>query len=348
MVAATFDYHAPATLRDAVSLLNDNADAKVLAGGHSLIPMMKLRLSEPSVVIDLGRVDGLSYVNESGGALAIGAMTSYYDIINSDAVQQNAPVLAEAAGEVADPQVRNMGTIGGSLAHSDPAADLPAVMLALDAEVVASSRGALGRVSTRTISADDFFVDLFTTALEPNEILTEIRIPAQSRQLRRGLREDGQQGVALRDSRRGGVRDRRGRQRNSRADRRDRLRFERVARLRLRGPARGKLRRRRRDSQRSRQSGQRYRAQRGHPRIRRVPRASDQGLRPARHHSRRGASLRLDNRPLKQHQPQGAATVAPCFIEVGRPMNRWSPDSGFRPSPERRLGRMMGPTKADR
>jgi carbon-monoxide dehydrogenase medium subunit len=180
MVAATFDYHAPATLRDAVSLLNDNADAKVLAGGHSLIPMMKLRLSEPSAVIDLGRVEGLSYVNESGGGLAIGAMTSYYDIINSDAVQQNAPVLAEAAGEVADPQVRNMGTIGGSLAHSDPAADLPAVMLALGAEVVASSRGALGRVNTRTISADDFFLDLFTTALEPNEILTEIRIPAQA------------------------------------------------------------------------------------------------------------------------------------------------------------------------
>ena len=180
MVASTFDYHAPATLRDAVSLLNDNADAKVLAGGHSLIPMMKLRLSEPSVVIDLGRVDGLSYVSESDGGLAIGAMTSYYDIINSDAVQQHAPVVAEAAAMVADPQVRNMGTIGGSLAHSDPAADLPAVMLALGAEVVASSRGALGRVSTRTISADDFFVDLFTTALEPNEILTEIRIPAQA------------------------------------------------------------------------------------------------------------------------------------------------------------------------
>jgi carbon-monoxide dehydrogenase medium subunit len=180
MVAATFDYHAPSTLREAVSLLNDNADAKVLAGGHSLIPMMKLRLSEPSAVIDLGRVEGLSYVNESGGGLAIGAMTSYYDIINSDAVQQNVSVLAEAAGEVADPQVRNMGTIGGSLAHSDPAADLPAVMLALGAEVVASSRGALGRVNTRTISADDFFLDLFTTALEPNEILTEIRIPAQA------------------------------------------------------------------------------------------------------------------------------------------------------------------------
>ena len=179
MVASAFDYHAPSTLRDALSLLNDNADAKVLAGGHSLIPMMKLRLSEPSVVVDIGRIDGLSYINESGGGLAIGGTTSYYDIINSDAVQQNAPVLAEAAAIVADPQVRNMGTIGGSLAHSDPAADLPAVMLALGAEFEASSRGALGRVSTRTISADDFFVDLFTTALESNEILTEIRIPAQ-------------------------------------------------------------------------------------------------------------------------------------------------------------------------
>ncbi len=175
MVAATFDYHAPSSVEEALALLNDNADAKVLAGGHSLIPMMKLRLSEPSAVVDLGRVEGLSYVNESGGGLAIGAMTSYYDIINSDAVQQNAPVLAEAAGEVADPQVRNMGTIGGSLAHSDPAADLPAVMLALGAEMVATSSG-----GSRTISADDFFVDLFTTALDPNEILTEIRIPTQA------------------------------------------------------------------------------------------------------------------------------------------------------------------------
>ena len=180
MVAATFDYHAPSTLREAVSLLNDNADAKVLAGGHSLIPMMKLRLAEPDVIIDIGNVEGLSYVNESDGGLAIGAMTTYYDIITSEAVQQNAPVVGEAAGQVADPQVRNMGTIGGSLAHADPAADLPAVMLALGAEFVASSRGSLGRISTRTISADDFFVDLFTTALEPNEILTEIRIPAQA------------------------------------------------------------------------------------------------------------------------------------------------------------------------
>ena len=174
MVASAFDYHAPSTVEEALALLSDNADAKVLAGGHSLIPMMKLRLSEPSALVDIGRIDGLSYINESGGALAIGGTTSYVDIMNSDAVQQNAPVLAEAAAIVADPQVRNMGTIGGSLAHSDPAADLPAVMLALGAEMVATSSG-----GSRTISADDFFVDLFTTALEPNEILTEVRIPAQ-------------------------------------------------------------------------------------------------------------------------------------------------------------------------
>ncbi|MCE2457311.1 MAG: xanthine dehydrogenase family protein subunit M [Dehalococcoidia bacterium] len=174
MVASAFDYHAPSTVEEALALLNDDADAKVLAGGHSLIPMMKLRLSEPSALVDIGKISGLSYINESGGALAIGGTTSYYDIINSDAVQQNAPVIAEAAAIVADPQVRNMGTIGGSLAHADPAADLPAVMLALGAEIVATSAG-----GSRTISADDFFVDLFTTALEPNEILTEVRIPAQ-------------------------------------------------------------------------------------------------------------------------------------------------------------------------
>ena len=179
MVAATFDYHAPSTLREAVSLLNDNTDAKLLAGGHSLIPMMKLRLAEPDVVIDIANVEGLSYVREADGGLAIGAMTTYYDIINSDAVNQHAAVVAEAAALVADPQVRNMGTIGGSLAHADPAADLPAVMLALRAELVASSRGSLGRINTRSVSADDFFVDLFTTALRANEILTEIRIPAQ-------------------------------------------------------------------------------------------------------------------------------------------------------------------------
>jgi carbon-monoxide dehydrogenase medium subunit len=181
MVAAKFDYHAPSTVGEALSLLNSNRDdAKILAGGHSLIPMMKLRLSEPSIIIDLGKVEGLSYIREDRGGLAIGGMTTYYDIISSDAVQAHAPVLAEAAALVADPQVRNMGTIGGSLSHSDPAADLPAVLLALGAEIEASSQGRLGRVNRRSVSADDFFVDLFTTALESNEILTEIRIPAQA------------------------------------------------------------------------------------------------------------------------------------------------------------------------
>ena len=175
MVSATFDYHAPSTLEDALSLLGDNEDAKILAGGHSLIPMMKLRLAEPGALIDLGKVRDLSYVCETDdGGVAIGAMTTYYDVINSAAVQSRAPVVAEAAALVADPQVRNMGTIGGSVAHSDPAADLPAVMLAVGAEFAATSAN-----GSRTISADDFFVDLFTTALAPDEILTEIRIPAQ-------------------------------------------------------------------------------------------------------------------------------------------------------------------------
>ena len=174
MVAATFDYHAPSTLSEALALLGDNPNSKILAGGHSLIPMMKLRLADPDALIDLGGVEGLSYVRETAVGLAIGAMTTYYDVMTSGAVRANAPVIAEAAAQVADPQVRNMGTIGGSLSHADPAADLPAVMLALNAEFTASS--ATG--GARTVSADDFFIDLFTTALGAGEILTEIRIPA--------------------------------------------------------------------------------------------------------------------------------------------------------------------------
>ena len=174
MAAAAFDYHAPSTLPEALTLLGDNPNSKILAGGHSLIPMMKLRLAEPDALIDLGGVDGLSYVRETGGGgLAIGAMTTYYDVMTSGAVRANAPVIAEAAAQVADPQVRNMGTVGGSLSHADPAADLPAVMLALGAELAATSAG-----GDRVISADDFFVDLFTTALGAGEILTEIRVPA--------------------------------------------------------------------------------------------------------------------------------------------------------------------------
>ena len=174
MVTSSFDYYAPTSVADALALLDQHGDdAKLLAGGHSLIPLMKTRLAEPAVLIDLGKISTLSYINEQDGGLAIGAMTTYSEIAGSELVQSNAPVLAEASGQVADNQIRNRGTIGGSLSHSDPAGDLPAVALALGAQLTTSSSGA-----HRTIRADDFFVDLLTTALEPNEILSEIVIPA--------------------------------------------------------------------------------------------------------------------------------------------------------------------------
>jgi carbon-monoxide dehydrogenase medium subunit len=174
MTTSAFEYHAPTSVAEAADLLAKHGDsAKLLAGGHSLVPLMKTRLARPDVLIDLGKIDTMSYIRESDGGLAIGAMTTYHQLESSDLVQSRAPALAEAAGVVADPQVRNMGTIGGSLAHADPAGDLPAVVLALGAQITTSSTGA-----HRTISADDFFVDLLTTALRPDEILSEITIPA--------------------------------------------------------------------------------------------------------------------------------------------------------------------------
>ena len=173
MVTSSFDYHAPTSVAEAADLLARHGDgAKLLAGGHSLIPLMKTRLAQPEVLIDLGRIDAMSYIRESNGGLAIGAMTKYVELESSDLVKSRALALAEAAGMVADPQVRNMGTIGGSLAHADPAADLPAVVLALGARLITSSTG-----DHRTIEAEDFFIDLLTTALQPNEILSEIVIP---------------------------------------------------------------------------------------------------------------------------------------------------------------------------
>ena len=174
MVSSSFQYFAPTSVAEAARLLDQHGDdAKLLAGGHSLIPLMKLRLSEPGVVIDLGRIGDMAYIREENGGLAIGAMTTYAQIESSDLVAARAPALAEAASQVADPQVRNMGTIGGSLSHADPAGDLPAVVIALGARLITSSTG-----EHRSIGADDFFVDLLTTALAPNEILNEIAIPA--------------------------------------------------------------------------------------------------------------------------------------------------------------------------
>jgi aerobic carbon-monoxide dehydrogenase medium subunit len=173
MYPASFEYHRAATVEEAVGLLTRyKDDAKLLAGGHSLIPMMKLRLAQPKHLIDIGRVGGLAGIKEEGGHFVIGALTTHYAVESSAAVRQKCPMLSEAAALIGDPQVRNYGTVGGSVAHSDPAADWPAIMLALGADVKA-----IGPKGARTIKIDEFFKDLFTTALHADEVLTEIHIP---------------------------------------------------------------------------------------------------------------------------------------------------------------------------
>ncbi|HEM46131.1 MAG TPA: xanthine dehydrogenase family protein subunit M [Alphaproteobacteria bacterium] len=173
MIPSSFDYHAPTSIDEAVDLLGRlGGEAKVLAGGHSLIPAMRLRLAFPGTLVDLNKIGGLSYIREEDGFLKIGAMTREAELEHSALVQGRYPLLADAGRVIADPLVRNRGTVGGNLAHADPANDHPAVMLAYGATLVA--RGAGG---TREIPVDDFFVGLFESALEQGEILTEIRIP---------------------------------------------------------------------------------------------------------------------------------------------------------------------------
>jgi carbon-monoxide dehydrogenase medium subunit len=171
MISAQFDYVRANTLDEALTLLAQNEDAKILAGGHSLIPAMKLRLAMPPLLVDIGRIKDLSYIREEGDQIHIGAMASHYQIESSDLLKKICPLLPECAGHIGDVQVRNKGTIGGSVAHSDPAGDWPAAIIALNAELVVASKN-----GERVIKADDFFVDLMTTALEPGEILREIRI----------------------------------------------------------------------------------------------------------------------------------------------------------------------------
>jgi carbon-monoxide dehydrogenase medium subunit len=174
MIPASFDYIAAKSLDEAISLLAKHKDdAKILAGGHSLLPAMKLRLMQPKVLIDLGRIRDLSYIKEEGGQIRIGAMTTHFQVEISDLLRRSCPLLPETASHLGDMQVRNKGTIGGSLAHSDPAADWPAAILALDAELVAASAK-----GDRVIKAADFFVEMLTTSLQPGEILREIRIPS--------------------------------------------------------------------------------------------------------------------------------------------------------------------------
>ena len=173
MIPAQFDYVAPTTLAEAITALGEaGEDAKILAGGQSLIPVLRLRLAFPSTLIDLSKVSELRGVCEDGDALVIGAMTKHADVMADPLVLQHAALLAEATSTVADPAVRHRGTFGGALAHADPAGDLAAVALALDAELVAEGPG--GR---RSIAAKDFFRDYLETALSPDEILTAVRIP---------------------------------------------------------------------------------------------------------------------------------------------------------------------------
>jgi carbon-monoxide dehydrogenase medium subunit len=172
MIPAQFNYEAPSTIDEALMLLAQNPDeAKILAGGHSLIPAMKLRLAQPALLVDIGRIKDLSYIREEGNQILIGAMTTHYELESSTLLKKICPLLPDCASHIGDVQVRNKGTIGGSVAHSDPAGDWPAAIIALNAEMIAVGPG-----GQRTIKADDFFVDLLTTALVPGEILREIRI----------------------------------------------------------------------------------------------------------------------------------------------------------------------------
>ena len=176
MIPESFDYQRAGSVSEAISLLQKGGeDAKILAGGHSLIPTMKLRLATPETLIDIGGIAELKYINDKGDYLAIGAGTTHWAIESSALVSQKAPALSQAAGQIGDVQVRNRGTIGGVLAHADPQADYPGVVLALDATIVVQGSG-----GERTIAVSDYFTGLWETALAENEILTEVRIPTDS------------------------------------------------------------------------------------------------------------------------------------------------------------------------
>jgi len=173
MIPAPFGYARAGSVDEAISLLTEHADAKIIAGGHSLLPLMRLRLARPSMLVDVSRLEDLKYVREDGDRIAIGALTRHHDVANSHVLQELCPIVAYTAGEIGDPQVRHVGTIGGSCAHADPASDMPSVLLALGADVVIRGPGG----STRTVEAADFFRGLFEPDLAPNEVLAEIRVP---------------------------------------------------------------------------------------------------------------------------------------------------------------------------
>jgi carbon-monoxide dehydrogenase medium subunit len=173
MIPAAFEYVAPASVKEAIGLLEKHGDeAKVLAGGHSLLPIMKFRLAQPKVIVDIGRIPGLDGITAAEETVAIGALATHDAIERSQVLKEKCPLLPETAAVIGDMQVRNRGTIGGSLAHADPAADYPGAILALDAGIVV-----MGPKGSRTIPAREFFVEMLTTALKPSELITEVHVP---------------------------------------------------------------------------------------------------------------------------------------------------------------------------
>jgi carbon-monoxide dehydrogenase medium subunit len=173
VIPAQFEYVRAGSVEEAIEALSGDPGAKILAGGHSLLPAMKLRVARPSMLVDIGRIEGLSGIREDDGDVVIGALTRHHDVARSELLHEVAPIVAYAAAQIGDPAVRHIGTIGGSIAHGDPAGDMPCVLLALDATLVATGPGG----ARRTIAADAFFTGLFETALAASEVLTEIRIP---------------------------------------------------------------------------------------------------------------------------------------------------------------------------
>jgi aerobic carbon-monoxide dehydrogenase medium subunit len=172
MIPAPFEYRRPDSVDDAIRALSGDPDAKILAGGHSLLPLMRVRLSRPSMLVDISRIQDLQYVREDGDAVAIGAGTRHHDVANSEELRELCPIVPFAAAQIGDPQVRHVGTIGGSVAHADPASDMPSVLAALDAEMVVRGPGGV-----RNVTATQFFKGLFEPDLAHDEVLTEIRVP---------------------------------------------------------------------------------------------------------------------------------------------------------------------------
>ena len=314
MIPAAFDFQRAGSVEEALALKQEHdGDARFIAGGHSLVPLIKLRLAEPTLLIDISRIPGLSGVSEDGGRVTIGALTTHAEIESNEVLMASAPVVAEAAGEIGDQQVRNRGTIGGSLAHSDPASDLPAVVVALDATIHITGSG-----GERSAAAGDFFQGLFEVDLGEDEMITAVSFDAPSHA---AVREAPPPRLALRDRGRGGFAQCRRRRLHGRSCRRHR-RLDARAAPRWR---RGRLdrlvarRRRHRGGGRSRQRRRRERGPRG---FGGVPAGDDAGLHGPRHHRGR-APLALPAPRSGDPGPRRATTPPTASRPLRRSTMEW-------------------------